>query len=160
MTLVGGDPGIGKSTLLLQMCRHLAETKQVLYISGEESLKQIKLRAQRIGAFEDRLLLLCETNLNVISQVIERKKPDVVVIDSIQTMYNEEVSSAPGSVSQVRESTGVLLQIAKGQGISVFIVGHVTKDGNVAGPRVLEHMVDTVLYFEGDRHASYRILRA
>ena len=134
MTLVGGDPGIGKSTLLLQMCRHLAETKQVLYISGEESLKQIKLRAQRIGAFEDRLLLLCETNLNVISQVIERKKPDVVVIDSIQTMYNEEVSSAPGSVSQVRESTGVLLQIAKGQGISVFIVGHVTKDGNVAGP--------------------------
>ena len=159
MTLVGGDPGIGKSTLLLQMCRHLAETKQVLYISGEESLKQIKLRAQRIGAFEDRLLLLCETNLNVISQVIERKKPDVVVIDSIQTMYNEEVSSAPGSVSQVRESTGVLLQIAKGQGISVFIVGHVTKDGNVAGPRVLEHMVDTVLYFEGDRHASYRILR-
>ena len=159
MTLVGGDPGIGKSTLLLQMCRYLARTKQVLYISGEESLKQIKLRAQRIGAFEDRLQLLCETNLNVISQVIEQKKPDVVVIDSIQTMYNEEVSSAPGSVSQVRESTGVLLQIAKGQGISIFIVGHVTKDGNVAGPRVLEHMVDTVLYFEGDRHASYRILR-
>lgn len=159
MTLVGGDPGIGKSTLLLQMCRHLAETKQVLYISGEESLKQIKLRAQRIGAFQDRMLLLCETNLNVIRQVIQQKKPDVVVIDSIQTMYNEEVSSAPGSVSQVRESTGVLLQIAKGQGISIFIVGHVTKDGNVAGPRVLEHMVDTVLYFEGDRHASYRILR-
>lgn len=159
MTLVGGDPGIGKSTLLLQMCRHLSETKQVLYISGEESLKQIKLRAQRIGAFQDRMLLLCETNLNVIRQVIQQKKPDVVVIDSIQTMYNEEVSSAPGSVSQVRESTGVLLPIAKGQGISIFIVGHVTKDGNVAGPRVLEHMVDTVLYFEGDRHASYRILR-
>lgn len=159
MTLVGGDPGIGKSTLLLQVCRNLAEKAQVLYISGEESLKQIKLRAQRIGAFSDRMLLLCETNLNTIRQVIEKKHPDVVVIDSIQTMFNEEVSSAPGSVSQVRESTGVLMQIAKGLGISVFIVGHVTKDGNVAGPRVLEHMVDTVLYFEGDRHASYRILR-
>lgn len=159
MTLVGGDPGIGKSTLLLQVCRNLAGQVQVLYISGEESLKQIKLRAQRIGAFSDQMLLLCETNLNAIRQVIERKKPDVVIIDSIQTMYNEEVSSAPGSVSQVRESTGVLMQIAKGMGVSVFIVGHVTKDGNVAGPRVLEHMVDTVLYFEGDRHASYRILR-
>lgn len=159
MTLVGGDPGIGKSTLLLQVCRNLADQVQVLYISGEESLKQIKLRAQRIGAFSDRMLLLCETNLDTIRQVIERKKPDVVVIDSIQTMYNEEVASAPGSVSQVRESTGVLLQIAKGMGVSIFIVGHVTKDGNVAGPRVLEHMVDTVLYFEGDRHASYRILR-
>lgn len=159
MTLVGGDPGIGKSTLLLQVCRNLAGQVQVLYISGEESLRQIKLRAQRIGAFSDRMLLLCETNLNAIRQVIERKKPDVVIIDSIQTMYNEEVSSAPGSVSQVRESTGVLMQIAKGMGVSIFIVGHVTKDGNVAGPRVLEHMVDTVLYFEGDRHASYRILR-
>ena len=113
MTLVGGDPGIGKSTLLLQVCRNLADQVQVLYISGEESLKQIKLRAQRIGAFSDRMLLLCETNLDTIRQVIERKKPDVVVIDSIQTMYNEEVASAPGSVSQVRESTGVLLQIAK-----------------------------------------------
>lgn len=159
MTLVGGDPGIGKSTLLLQVCRNLADRVSVLYISGEESLKQIKLRAQRIGAFGDRLRLLCETNLDMIRQVIEKEKPTVVVIDSIQTMYNEEVSSAPGSVSQVRESTGVLLQIAKGLGVSIFIVGHVTKDGNVAGPRVLEHMVDTVLYFEGDRHASYRILR-
>ena len=159
MTLVGGDPGIGKSTLLLQVCRNLADQVSVLYISGEESLKQIKLRAQRIGAFGDRLRLLCETNLDTIRQVIEKEKPTVVVIDSIQTMYNEEVSSAPGCVSQVRESTGVLLQIAKGLGVSVFIVGHVTKDGNVAGPRVLEHMVDTVLYFEGDRHASYRILR-
>ena len=159
MTLVGGDPGIGKSTLLLQVCRSLADQVQVLYISGEESLKQIKLRAQRIGAFSDKMLLFCETNLDTIRQVIERKKPDVVVIDSIQTMYNEEVASAPGSVSQVRESTGVLLQIAKGMGVSIFIVGHVTKDDNVAGPRVLEHMVDTVLYFEGDRHASYRILR-
>lgn len=159
MTLVGGDPGIGKSTLLLQVCRNLADQAQVLYISGEESLRQIKLRARRIGAFSDQMLLLCETNLNAIRQVIERKKPDVVIIDSIQTMYNEEVASAPGSVSQVRESTGVLMQIAKGMGVSIFIVGHVTKDGNVAGPRVLEHMVDTVLYFEGDRHASYRILR-
>lgn len=159
LTLVGGDPGIGKSTLLLQVCRNLADQVSVLYISGEESLKQIKLRAQRIGAFGERLRMLCETNLDTIRQVIEKEKPMVVVIDSIQTMYNEEVSSAPGSVSQVRESTGVLLQIAKGLGVSVFIVGHVTKDGNVAGPRVLEHMVDTVLYFEGDRHASYRILR-
>ena len=159
LILVGGDPGIGKSTLLLQVCRNLADRVSVLYISGEESLKQIKLRAQRIGAFGDRLRLLCETNLDMIRQVIEKEKPTVVVIDSIQTMYNEEVSSAPGSVSQVRESTGVLLQIAKGLGVSIFIVGHVTKDGNVAGPRVLEHMVDTVLYFEGDRHASYRILR-
>ena len=144
---MGGDPGIGKSTLLLQVCRNLAGQEQkVLYVSGEESLKQIKLRAQRIGAFGDRLRLLCETNLDMIRQVIEKEKPTVVVIDSIQTMYNEEVSSAPGSVSQVRESTGVLLQIAKGLGVSIFIVGHVTKDGNVAGPRVLEHMVDTVLY--------------
>ena len=159
LTLVGGDPGIGKSTLLLRVCRNLAQKTQVLYISGEESLKQIKLRAQRIGAFSDRLLLLCETNLDVIRQTIEKRRPDVVIIDSIQTMFHEEVASAPGSVSQVREATGVFLQIAKGLGVSIFIVGHVTKDGSVAGPRVLEHMVDTVLYFEGDRHASYRILR-
>ena len=160
MVLVGGDPGIGKSTLLLQVCQKLSgQGKSVLYISGEESLKQIKMRAGRIGDFTDSLLLLCETNLEEIRNVIEQKKPEIVVIDSIQTMHNEEVSSAPGSVSQVRESTGVLMQIAKGLGVSVFIVGHVTKDGSVAGPRVLEHMVDTVLYFEGDRHASYRILR-
>lgn len=159
LVLVGGDPGIGKSTLLLQVCRNLAESKKVLYISGEESLKQIKLRADRLGTFTDNLLLLCETNLNNIQTAIERVKPDVAVIDSIQTMYNEEVSSAPGSVSQVRETTGILMQIAKGMGISIFIVGHVTKEGVVAGPRVLEHMVDTVLYFEGDRHAAYRILR-
>ena len=161
LVLVGGDPGIGKSTLLLQVCRNLAENQvAVLYISGEESLRQIKLRANRIGDFNDKMQLLCETNLEVIREVIERKKPDVVVIDSIQTMFHEDVSSAPGSVSQVRESTNILMQIAKGMGISVFIVGHVTKEGNVAGPRVLEHMVDTVLYFEGDRHASYRVLRA
>ena len=160
LTLVGGDPGIGKSTLLLQVCRMLSTAgHQVLYISGEESLRQIKLRAVRIGEFNENLSLLCETNLDIIRAVMEKEKPEIAVIDSIQTMYNEEVSSAPGSVSQVRESTNVLMQIAKGMGISIFIVGHVTKDGNVAGPRVLEHMVDTVLYFEGDRHASYRILR-
>ena len=161
LVLVGGDPGIGKSTLLLQMCYNLSEAgRDVLYISGEESLRQIKLRAERIGEFNEKLQLLCETNLETIREVIECKKPDTVVIDSIQTMFHEDISSAPGSVSQVRESTNILMQIAKGQGVSIFIVGHVTKEGNVAGPRVLEHMVDTVLYFEGDRHASYRILRA
>lgn len=160
MVLVGGDPGIGKSTLLLQVCKNLSDERiKVLYISGEESLQQIKIRAERIGTFGDSLKLLCETNLDTIQAVIDREKPQIVVIDSIQTMFNEAVSSAPGSVSQVRESTGVLMQIAKGKGISIFIVGHVTKEGVVAGPRVLEHMVDTVLYFEGDRHAAYRILR-
>lgn len=160
LTLVGGDPGIGKSTLLLQVCKQLSDDKhKVLYISGEESLKQIKIRAMRIGEFTEHLLLLCETNLEIIEEAIKRVKPEVVVIDSIQTMYSENVSSAPGSVSQVRESTGILLQLAKGLSVSIFIVGHVTKEGTVAGPRVLEHMVDTVLYFEGDRHASYRILR-
>lgn len=160
LTLVGGDPGIGKSTLLLQVCRNLSGRGHgVLYISGEESLVQIKMRADRIGSFSDKMFLLCETNLDVISGIIQDRRPEVVVIDSIQTMYNENVSAAPGSVSQVRESTGILLQLAKGLGVSVLIVGHVTKEGTVAGPRVLEHMVDTVLYFEGDRHASYRILR-
>ena len=159
LVLVGGAPGIGKSTLMLQICSKLCEFSKVLYISGEESLQQIKIRAERIGTFGDSLSLLCETNLDTIRRVIDREKPEIVVIDSIQTMYNEDVSSAPGSVSQVRESTGTLMQIAKGLGISIFIVGHVTKEGVVAGPRVLEHMVDTVLYFEGDRHAAYRILR-
>ena len=160
LVLVGGDPGIGKSTLLLQVCQRLAGSgRKILYISGEESLKQIKLRANRMGEFADDLFLLCETNLDIIRGVIEEQRPEMVVIDSIQTMYNEEVGSAPGSVSQVRESTNALMQLAKGMNISIFIVGHVTKEGTVAGPRVLEHMVDTVLYFEGDRHASYRILR-
>lgn len=160
LILVGGDPGIGKSTLLLQVCQRLSlEKMSVLYVSGEESLQQIKIRADRMGEFSDTLFLLSETNLDVIKATIEGKRPRVVIIDSIQTMCNENVSSAPGSVSQVRESTNVLMQIAKGLGISIFIVGHVTKEGVVAGPRVLEHMVDTVLYFEGDRHASYRILR-
>ncbi len=160
LILVGGDPGIGKSTLLLQVCRYLSDDgRKVLYISGEESLKQIKLRAMRIGDFTDHLLLLCETNLSSIEETITKCRPEAVVIDSIQTMYHDEVSAAPGSVSQVREATGILLRLAKDMGIPVFIVGHVTKEGTVAGPRVLEHMVDTVLYFEGDRHASYRILR-
>ena len=160
LTLVGGDPGIGKSTLLLQVCRQMAaDGRKLLYISGEESLQQIKMRANRIGEFSDQLLLLCETNLETVEQTIRKQLPAVAVIDSIQTMYREEISSAPGSVSQVRESTNVLMQLAKGLGISILIVGHVTKEGTVAGPRVLEHMVDTVLYFEGDRHASYRILR-
>ena len=160
LILVGGDPGIGKSTLLLQVCRLLAaDGHPVLYISGEESLKQIKIRANRMGCFSDQLRLLCETNLELIEETIQRHKPEFVVIDSIQTMFSGNVTAAPGSVSQVRESTGTLLQLAKGFNISIFIVGHVTKEGTVAGPRVLEHMVDTVLYFEGDRHASYRILR-
>ena len=160
LVLVGGDPGIGKSTLLLQVCQRLsAAGRKLLYISGEESLKQIKLRANRMGEFTENLYLLCETSLDIIRGIIEQQKPDMVVIDSIQTMYNEEVGSAPGSVSQVRESTNIFMQLAKGLNISIFIVGHVTKEGTVAGPRVLEHMVDTVLYFEGDRHASYRILR-
>ena len=160
LMLVGGDPGIGKSTLLLQVCHNLTGTgHKVLYVSGEESAQQIKLRAKRIGDFKDDLMLLCETNLELIRSVIEKTRPEIVVIDSIQTMYHEAVSAAPGSVSQVREATNVLMQIAKGMGISIFLVGHVTKEGVVAGPRVLEHMVDTVLYFEGDRYASYRILR-
>ena len=160
LMLVGGDPGIGKSTLLLQVCHNLTrDGHKVLYVSGEESAQQIKLRAQRIGDFKDDLMLLCETNLDLVRAVIEKTKLEIVVIDSIQTMYHETVSAAPGSVSQVREATNVLMQIAKGMGISIFLVGHVTKEGVVAGPRVLEHMVDTVLYFEGDRYASYRILR-
>ncbi|MCM1253163.1 MAG: DNA repair protein RadA [Clostridium sp.] len=161
LILVGGDPGIGKSTLLLQVCRQMAaDSRKVLYISGEESLKQIKIRANRIGEFTENLYLLCETNLEIIEETIRHMAPDITIIDSIQTMYQEALSAAPGSVSQVREATNVFLQLAKGMGTSIFIVGHVTKEGTVAGPRVLEHMVDTVLYFEGDRHASYRILRA
>ncbi|MCQ2520638.1 MAG: DNA repair protein RadA [Lachnospiraceae bacterium] len=160
LVLIGGDPGIGKSTLLLQVTRDLSLAgKKVLYVSGEESLRQIKMRAERLGNEYRNLLLLCETNLDDIKLSILESKPDVVVIDSIQTMYCEDVSSAPGSVSQVREATAILMQIAKQNDISIFIVGHVTKEGAVAGPRVLEHMVDTVLYFEGDRHASYRLLR-
>ncbi len=160
LVLVGGDPGIGKSTLLLQMCRNLvAQEKNVLYVSGEESAKQIKMRADRLGEFKGELYLLSETSLDVVADTITGKKPDVVVIDSIQTMFREEIGSAPGSVSQVRETTNTLMHLAKDLNISIFIVGHVTKEGVVAGPRVLEHMVDTVLYFEGDGATSYRFLR-
>jgi len=160
LVLVGGDPGIGKSTLLLQMCRNLSdEGKKVLYVSGEESLRQIKMRAERLGTFSRDISILCETDLDIISNSITNMMPDVVIIDSIQTMYREDVGSAPGSVSQVREATSILMRIAKGLHITAFIVGHVTKEGVVAGPRVLEHMVDTVLYFEGDGGASFRFLR-
>lgn len=160
LVLVGGDPGIGKSTLLLQVCQKLAAAgNSVCYISGEESLQQIKIRAQRMGDFSDALVLLCETNLTDIMGFLQSKRPQTVIIDSIQTMFCPEITSAPGSVSQVRQATSVLMQVAKQYGVTVFIVGHVTKEGVVAGPRVLEHMVDTVLYFEGERHAAYRILR-
>lgn len=161
LVLVGGDPGIGKSTILLQVCRNLANAgRKVLYISGEESLKQIKLRANRIGDITGELKFLCETDLDDIAAVLTAEKPDAAVIDSIQTMFVEDISSAPGSVSQVREATNIMLQIAKNNSVAIMLVGHVTKEGQVAGPRVLEHMVDTVLYFEGERSASYRILRA
>lgn len=157
----GRDPGIGKSTLLLQVSVSWQQNgKKCSIYQDEESLKQIKMRACRIGSVTGDLRFLCETNLDRISQAIDLEKPQIVVIDSIQTMYREEISSAPGSVSQVKESTGLLMQIAKSRGIAIFVVGHVTKEGVVAGPRVLEHMVDTVLYFEGDRNAVYRVLRS
>lgn len=160
LTLVGGDPGIGKSTLLLQVCRNLTGAEhKVLYASGEESLQQIKLRAERLGGFTKDMLLLCETNLDAIEGAVTKVMPEVVVIDSIQTMYLEEVGSGAGSVSQVREVTGRLMRIAKQLDVAIFIVGHVTKEGTVAGPRTLEHMVDTVLYFEGEKNAVYRVLR-
>ena len=160
LILVGGDPGIGKSTLLLQMCRLVsAEGTKVLYVSGEESARQIKLRAERIGKFTDDLYLFSETCIGTILQAVDEVKPEVLIVDSIQTVFEESVDAAPGSVSQVREITSILLQLAKSQNITIFIVGHVTKEGNVAGPRMLEHMVDTVLYFEGDKTAMYRMLR-
>ena len=161
LVLISGEPGIGKSTIIIQAAANIARSgRNVLYVSGEESDEQIKMRADRVcGELPDNLFVLPETNMESIETICEKTRPDFLIIDSIQTMYSEEMDSAPGSVSQVRESTGVLLRLAKGLGISIFIVGHVTKEGTVAGPRVLEHMVDTVLYFEGDRHASYRILR-
>ncbi|MBO5238770.1 MAG: DNA repair protein RadA [Lachnospiraceae bacterium] len=160
LILIGGDPGIGKSTLLLQVCRNLTSNgHKVLYVSGEESLQQIKMRAERLGEFQKDMYLHCETDLDVIASAMERVAPEVMVVDSIQTMMLEEVSNAAGSVSQVREVTNRLLQIAKQNNIAIFIVGHVTKEGTVAGPRTLEHMVDTVLYFEGERSSNYRILR-
>lgn len=160
LILIGGDPGIGKSTILLQTALILAEEHNVLYVSGEESLEQIKMRADRITGKESDLTVFCETNLLYIHEEIKRMKPKFLIIDSIQTVYHPEVTSAPGSVAQVRESTQAIMNIAKGNNIATFIVGHVTKDGQIAGPRLLEHMVDTVLYFEGDQHHSYRMLRA
>ncbi len=161
LTLIGGDPGIGKSTLLLQICSELSrQGKSVLYVSGEESPHQIKLRADRLGVDSENIKILSETNITQIDNVIMNEAPDFLIIDSIQTMYTEEASSAPGSVTQVRETTAKLMNVSKVRGISVIIVGHVTKEGSIAGPRVLEHMVDTVLYFEGDKTAAYRILRA
>lgn len=161
LVLVGGDPGIGKSTLLLQMCRSMAsQGRKILYVTGEESVRQIKMRADRLGEFKEELYLLSETDMGLIEEAIEQIRPELVIIDSIQTMYLESAGTAPGSVSQVREVTAALLRIGKGMGIAIFIVGHVTKEGVVAGPRVLEHMVDTVLYFEGERMAVYRVLRA
>ncbi len=161
LILVGGDPGIGKSTLMLQICDRIGNAgKKVLYISGEESLHQIKLRGQRLKVATDNIELYTQTNMDHIEQVILKEKPDVLMIDSIQTMYSDTITSVPGSVSQVREVTAHLMRLAKQMNIATFIVGHVTKDGAIAGPRVLEHMVDTVLYFEGDKNASYRILRA
>lgn len=161
LVLVGGDPGIGKSTLLLQICQTIGEQdKSVLYISGEESIGQIKMRADRLGVNTDKLHLFCETDMQIIQDLINKTKPDLVIIDSIQTVYSADITSAPGSVSQVREATHAFMNLGKGLGICIVLVGHVTKEGSLAGPRVLEHMVDTVLYFEGERHASFRILRA
>ncbi|SEN59683.1 DNA repair protein RadA/Sms [Lihuaxuella thermophila] len=159
--LVGGDPGIGKSTLLLQATHQLAKRGMpVLYVSGEESAEQIRLRAERLGALDDRVMVASETDLTAIESLLEETRPKLVVIDSIQTMFHPEVTSAPGSVSQVRECTGQLMRWAKEKGIAIIIVGHVTKAGAIAGPRMLEHMVDSVLYFEGERHHTYRVLRA
>lgn len=161
LVLVGGDPGIGKSTLLTQMCANLARSgRKVLYVSGEESARQIKLRANRLGAAGTGFYVLSENDMNAVSARIEQVRPEVLIVDSIQTMYLPELSGAPGSVSQVRESASVLMRVAKTSDVSVFLVGHVTKEGSIAGPRVLEHMVDAVLYFEGDRENHYRLLRA
>ncbi len=161
LVLVGGDPGIGKSTLLLQICENIGnQGKKILYISGEESTQQIKLRAHRLKITTENLLLLAETNVGIIANTIKEEMPDLVIIDSIQTVFTDDVPSAPGSVTQVRECTSVFMRIAKGLNISVFLVGHVTKEGALAGPRILEHMVDTVLYFEGEKRACYRIIRS
>ena len=159
LMLIGGDPGIGKSTLLLQICQHLGENHKILYVSGEESEGQIKLRADRLGVISDNLFVLCENDLDTVLASMQAEKPDVVIIDSIQTMNLMEVASASGSVTQVRECTSAIMRLAKKMDVPVFIVGHVNKDGAIAGPKVMEHIVDCVLYFEGDRHSSYRLLR-
>ena len=160
LVLVGGAPGIGKSTLLLQICNSLCADKTVLYVSGEESERQIKMRARRLGVAPERLFVLSETRLSDILESVEATKPDILIVDSIQTLYNENNDSLPGSVSQVKDCTMTMMQLSKTDGITVFVVGHINKDGNIAGPKVLEHMVDCVLYFEGDPNTSYRLLRA
>ena len=160
LVLVGGAPGIGKSTLLLQICSSLCVGRRVLYVSGEESERQLKLRAERLGVAPEELFILSETRLSDIVDAAEAMNPDILIVDSIQTLYNEENESSPGSVSQVKDCTMTMMQLSKSQGITVFVVGHINKDGNIAGPKVLEHMVDCVLYFEGDQHTAYRILRA
>ena len=160
LVLVGGAPGIGKSTLLLQICNSLCAGRKVLYVSGEESEKQLKLRAQRLGVAPQQLYILSETRLSDILEAVEEMDPDILIVDSIQTLYNEENDASPGSVSQVKDCTMSMMQLSKSQGITVFVVGHINKDGNIAGPKVLEHMVDCVLYFEGDPNTSYRLLRA
>jgi len=160
LVLVGGAPGIGKSTLLLQICTSLCAERSVLYVSGEESERQLKLRANRLGVAPENLYILSETRLSDIMEAVESVKPDILIVDSIQTLYNEENDSSPGSVSQVKDCTMSMMQLSKSQGITVFVVGHINKDGAIAGPKVLEHMVDCVLYFEGDPNSSYRLLRA
>ena len=160
LVLVGGAPGIGKSTLLLQICAQLCQERRVLYISGEESERQIKLRAERLNVSPEELYILSETRLSDVLEAVEEMKPDILIVDSIQTLYREENESSPGSVSQVKDCTMTLMNLSKSQGITVFVVGHINKDGNIAGPKVLEHMVDCVLYFEGDPNTSYRLLRA
>ncbi len=160
LVLVGGDPGIGKSTLLLQICETLGRTKKILYVSGEESQRQIKLRADRLGITTENLKIYSETNMSLVIDCVFRENPDILIVDSVQTMFNPEIQSTPGNITQIRDTASVLMKIAKENSISVFLVGHVTKEGSLAGPKVLEHIVDSVLYFEGDRHQSFRILRA
>lgn len=160
LVLVGGAPGIGKSTLLLQICNRLCAERRVLYISGEESERQLKLRAQRLGVAPEELYILSETRLSDVLEAAQETQPDILIVDSIQTLYNEENDSSPGSISQVKDCTMTMMHLSKSQGITVFVVGHINKDGNIAGPKVLEHMVDCVLYFEGDPNTSYRLLRA
>ncbi len=160
LVLVGGAPGIGKSTLLLQICNSLCQGRSVLYVSGEESERQLKLRAERLQVNPNGLYILSETRLSDILEAVEQLKPDILIVDSIQTLYNEVSESAPGSISQVKDCTMALLQLSKSEGLTVFVVGHINKDGNIAGPKVLEHMVDCVMYFEGDPNTSYRLLRA
>ncbi len=160
LVLVGGDPGIGKSTLLLQICQKLGETKKILYVSGEESQRQIKLRADRLGINTPNLKIYSETNMSLVLDCLFRENPDILIVDSVQTMYNPEIPSTPGNISQIRDTAAVLMKVAKENSISVFLVGHVTKEGALAGPKILEHIVDCVLYFEGDRHQAFRVLRA